>query len=189
MAYDRQIAQMLLDRATQKQSEYWEALAELEAEVGIEIDGTQDLEGIDLGTLEELGEEDGVAERFEVEVKEYPAIYLLDPIGVDGTLEANGTVFVYCSEDCRNTAIIERGVGAEGEKNSMKPVYIKAKTPMGTLSAELSTDPDYPGLTIYWNARQIAVVEPAKSVIRVMVWDNDEEDPSTVVPVFPGYGE
>jgi hypothetical protein len=113
MAYDRQIAQMLLDRATQKQSEYWEALAELEAEMGIEIDGTQDLEGIDLGTLEELGEEDGVAERFEVEVKEYPAIYLLDPIGVDGTLEANGTVFVYCSEDCRNTAIIERGVESD----------------------------------------------------------------------------
>lgn len=58
MAYDRQIAQMLLDRAAQKQSEYWEALSELEAEMGIEIDGTEDLEGMDLDTLEELGEEE-----------------------------------------------------------------------------------------------------------------------------------
>lgn len=66
---------------------------------------------------------------------------------------------------------------------------IKTDTPMGPLSAELSTDPDYPGLTIYWNGRQIAVIEPAKPVMRVMVWDTDAEDPSTVVPVFPGYGE
>lgn len=66
---------------------------------------------------------------------------------------------------------------------------IKTETPIGTLSAELSTDPDYPGLTIYWNGRQIAVVEPAQSMIRVMVWDADEDDPSTIVPVLPGYGE
>lgn len=44
---------------------------------------------------------------------EYPAIYILDPIGVDGALEANGTVFVYCSEACRTIAIIERGVESD----------------------------------------------------------------------------
>lgn len=44
---------------------------------------------------------------------DYPAIYMLDPIGVDGALEANGTVFIYCSETCRSTAIKERGVGSD----------------------------------------------------------------------------
>lgn len=44
---------------------------------------------------------------------EYPAIYLLDPIGVDGTLEANGVVFVFCSEACRATALTERRVESD----------------------------------------------------------------------------
>jgi hypothetical protein len=33
-----------------------------------------------------------------------PCIYILDPIGVDGALEANGIVYYFCSERCMNIA-------------------------------------------------------------------------------------
>jgi len=102
---------------------------------------------------------------------------------------AGDTVWSPITDEELGTGKGKKGKGKEKEKRMDKPIYIKAKTPLGTLSAELSTDPDYPGLTIYWNARQIAVVEPHQTVIRVMVWDNDEDDPSTTVTVSPGYGE
>lgn len=43
----------LLARAARLQTEFWDALCELEAELGIEIDGTSDLEGM---TVEDLRE-------------------------------------------------------------------------------------------------------------------------------------
>ena len=60
---------------------------------------------------------------------------------------------------------------------------ITIQTPIGALSAELHTDPDHPGLTIYWGERQIAVVEQAavhdqrkpQEVPRVMVWGGADE--------------
>lgn len=32
---------------------------------------------------------------------EAPAIFVLEPIGVDGALEANGTVYYFCTFGCR----------------------------------------------------------------------------------------
>lgn len=72
----------------------------------------------------------------------------------------------------------------------MKPkASVKVETELGVLTCEAHTDPSYPGLTVYWNGRQIAVIEAAKPVMRVMVWDTDADDPSSTLPVFPGYGE
>lgn len=71
----------------------------------------------------------------------------------------------------------------------MPKISVSVTTELGKLSCEVHSDPFFPGLTIMWNGRQIAVIEAAKPVIRVMVWDTDAEDPSNVLPVFPGYGE
>ena len=71
----------------------------------------------------------------------------------------------------------------------IKGESVEVQTSLGTLRAEVHADPAYPGLTIYWGNRQIAIVESAAPMMRVYVWDTDNEDPSAVLPVFPGYGE
>ena len=76
------------------------------------------------------------------------------------------------------------------------PRAVKIETKIGELSCEVHTDPAYPGLTIMWNGRQIAVFEQSPSVwgektsnMRALLWDTDNENPSTVAPIFAGYGE
>lgn len=66
---------------------------------------------------------------------------------------------------------------------------IRIQTAGGLLRAETHSDPNFPGLTIYWGDRQIAVIEYAAPFMRVCTWDSDKEDPSSVLPIFPGYGE
>lgn len=81
---------------------------------------------------------------------------------------------------------------------------ISIQTPVGELSCELDRKyPTAPGtpitlgtpvecqaiLSIYWNERLIATIEDAKPIVRIKVWDTDAPAPSSVLPVFPGYGE
>ena len=47
-------AEQLLENAAQAQSDYWDALLELETALDIEIDDGQDLSGLDVETLIEL---------------------------------------------------------------------------------------------------------------------------------------
>lgn len=72
-----------------------------------------------------------------------------------------------------------------------KAPSVEVDTRLGKISCEVCEDPNYPGLTVYWGGRQIAVIEPATegSIMRIMAWDKDEDDPSDVLPIFPGYGE
>jgi len=49
----------LLQAAAEAQSAFWDALGLLENELGVDIDGTQDLASVTLTELLESGEKDG----------------------------------------------------------------------------------------------------------------------------------
>lgn len=55
---DRETAERLLGIAAASQSEFWEELSELEAELGCEVDGTRDLSDLTIDDLLEAGEDD-----------------------------------------------------------------------------------------------------------------------------------
>jgi hypothetical protein len=75
-------------------------------------------------------------------------------------------------------------------RDSVHPeVSVAIQTALGKLKCGANNDPKCPRLMVYWGERQIAVIEAASPVVRIMVWDTDAAEPSGVVPVFPGYGE
>lgn len=43
-----------------------------------------------------------------------PAVFMLEPIGYDGALEANGIVFYFCGDKCRENWTIYRRSDSEG---------------------------------------------------------------------------
>ena len=43
-----------------------------------------------------------------------PCIFMLSPIGVDGSLEADGTVLYFCSTHCRSIGLAELYVESDG---------------------------------------------------------------------------
>lgn len=55
---DRVIAQELLEAARAAQTVFWEALQELEGELGFDVDGLQDLDVVDLDDLLEAADKD-----------------------------------------------------------------------------------------------------------------------------------
>ena len=60
----RSAAEQLLDKAAQQQTDFWETLSQLEAELGIEIESTSDLQGMTVDDLRETyGEEDNETEE------------------------------------------------------------------------------------------------------------------------------
>lgn len=52
------------------------------------------------------------AAQFMAARETYPAIFELEPIGVNGQLEANGRVYVFCSDACR-TAFDLKGIASK----------------------------------------------------------------------------
>jgi hypothetical protein len=71
----------------------------------------------------------------------------------------------------------------------IKPPTVEVSTAIGKLSCEAVNFSEYPGLTVYWGGRQIAVIEPQGDGIRVLVWQTDDDDPDHVIDCRPGYGE
>jgi len=73
----------------------------------------------------------------------------------------------------------------------MSAPTVHVSTPRGELSCEVHSDPNYPGLTVFWNGRQIAVIEENPMVagaMRVMTWATEREDPDNVVAILPADG-
>ena len=67
-------------------------------------------------------------------------------------------------------------------------------TPVGKLQCEVWDDPDHPQLVLYWNDREIAVVDVEMSTEpgypRVFTWSASRHGgPIKGVRIFPGYGE
>jgi hypothetical protein len=55
---DRETANRLLVEAAQLQIHFWDKLNELEAEIGCDVDSTQELNSVDVDTLIEIAQPD-----------------------------------------------------------------------------------------------------------------------------------
>ena len=65
-------------------------------------------------------------------------------------------------------------------------------TPAGKLQCEVWDDPGHPQLVLYWNSREIAVVDvdPSEKCPRVFTWSTQRRGgPVKGLKIFPGYGE
>jgi hypothetical protein len=63
-----------------------------------------------------------------------------------------------------------------------------AQTKLGVLTCERSADPEYPGLFISWNERQLVLVDadgPQDGAMTVRVWQEEGMDPIATVAVLP----
>jgi hypothetical protein len=93
---DRSEAKAFLAAAREAQTAFWDALSELEAVLGVEVDGDSDLENTDIDTLLEEGDDTGIA-IYSCAKCGAPTI-----LGIRNDKDEDGKTWWYCSLDCRD---------------------------------------------------------------------------------------